>query len=314
VLSTDDLSPSVQQAEHNRAERRLPERSLDMAAITISIEPGELQSLRALAELDAVTTGRQPDVPGVAAALMRRALAASLRERGLAPAAPEAGRSIAAASAEPDSPVSAPRTRDRTRKYAASALAAAVLILLWGGYARRWGWTGFRANGQLWDWMSLLLLPVVVGILPLWIEHAGDIGRTKHVTSLAALAAFAAFAAAGYLVPPALDRLPQPDAVGLVRAAPAAGGTGHRADAAQARTLRTPRPEVGHRHPHLGVDRHHHRRLRAELEVDRLPGQHPVGLAAATVAAADCPDPLDTRAVQPDFRPRRAAGPRGEGR
>jgi hypothetical protein len=40
VLSTDDLSPSVQQAEHNRAERRLPERSLDMAAVTISIEPG----------------------------------------------------------------------------------------------------------------------------------------------------------------------------------------------------------------------------------------------------------------------------------
>jgi uncharacterized membrane protein len=173
-----------------------------MAAVTICVEPGELQSLRALAELDAVTNERQPDLPGVAAALMRRALAASLRERGLAPpATPEAGRSIAAASAEPDSAVPVPRTRDRTRKYAASALAAAVLILLWGGYARGWGWTGFRANGQLWDWMSLLLLPVVVGILPLWIEHAGDVGRTKHVTALAALAAFAAFAAAGYLVP-----------------------------------------------------------------------------------------------------------------
>ena len=139
-----------------------------MAAVTICIEPGELQSLRALAELDAVANGRQPDVPGMAAALMRRALAASLRERGLAPpAAPEAGRSIAATSAEPDSAVAATRTRDRTRKYAASALAAAVLILLWGGYARGWGWTGFRANGQLWDWMSLLLLPAALVIAPM---------------------------------------------------------------------------------------------------------------------------------------------------
>ena len=72
-----------------------------MAAVTISIEPGELQSLRALAELDAVTNGRQPDVPGVAAALIRRALAAT------------------------------------------------VLILLWGGYARGWGWTGFRKRAAV---------------------------------------------------------------------------------------------------------------------------------------------------------------------
>ena len=173
-----------------------------MAAVSISIEPGELRSLRALAELDGITNGRQPDVAGMAAALMRRALAASLRERGLAgPASPQAGRCPAAETAEPGSAVSVPRTRDRAGKYAASALAVAVLVLLWGGYVRRWEWTGFRANGQLWDWMSLLLLPVVVGIIPLWIGHAGDITRAKRVTALVALAAFVVFAAAGYLVP-----------------------------------------------------------------------------------------------------------------
>jgi hypothetical protein len=202
VLSTDDLSPSVQQDQHNSAERRLPERTLDMAAVTISIEPDELRSLRALAELDGITNGRQPDVAGMAEALMRRALAASLHQRGLAsPGGPQAGGSTAAAPAEPASAVSAPRTRERTRSYAAGALAFTVIILLWGGYARGWKWTGFRANGQLWDWMSLLLLPVVVGILPLWIERARDIGRAKRTTALAALAAFAVFAAAGYLVP-----------------------------------------------------------------------------------------------------------------
>ena len=44
-----------------------------MAAVTISIEPEELLSLRALTERDGVPNGRQPDVAGVAAMLMRRA-------------------------------------------------------------------------------------------------------------------------------------------------------------------------------------------------------------------------------------------------
>jgi hypothetical protein len=149
VLSTDVFSPSVHQAEHNSPVRRLPERSLDLAAVSISIEPGELQSLRTLAELDGMTNGRQPDVAGMAAALMRRALAASLRERGLAgPASPQAGRCPAAETAEPGSAVSVPRTRDRARKYAASALAVAVLVLLWGGYVRRWDRPDFPAAAR----------------------------------------------------------------------------------------------------------------------------------------------------------------------
>jgi hypothetical protein len=173
-----------------------------MAAVTISIEPDELQSLRALAEVDGITNGRRPDVAGMAAALLRGALADGLRERGLAgPGSPEAGRSPAAGTAASPGAVTAPRTRERARKYAATALAVAVLVLLWGGYVRRWEWTGFRANGQLWDWMSLLLLPVVVGTLPLWIERAGHVTRAKRVAALAALAAFVVFAAAGYLVP-----------------------------------------------------------------------------------------------------------------
>jgi hypothetical protein len=197
VLSTDVFSPSGRQAEDNSAGTTPAERSLDMAAVTISIDPDELQNLRALAELDGITNGRQPDVAGLAAALMQRALADSLRERGLAaPDSPEA-----AGTAETGSSVTAPRTRDRSRKYAATSLAVAALILLWGGYVRRWEWTGFRANGQLWDWMSLLLLPVVVGTLPLWIERAGHTTRAKRVTALAVLAAFVVFAAAGYLVP-----------------------------------------------------------------------------------------------------------------
>lgn len=33
--------------------------------------------------------------------------------------------------------------------------------MLWGGYSRGWRWTGFQANRQLWDWLQLLLLPLV---------------------------------------------------------------------------------------------------------------------------------------------------------
>ncbi len=46
-----------------------------------------------------------------------------------------------------------------------------MLVILWGGYVRGWPWTGFRGNDQLWDWLRLLLLPVVVGTLPVWIVH-----------------------------------------------------------------------------------------------------------------------------------------------
>src|SRR4051794_25100402 len=31
-----------------------------------------------------------------------------------------------------------------------------------------WRWTGFQNNNKLWDWLHLLLLPVVLTALPLW--------------------------------------------------------------------------------------------------------------------------------------------------
>ena len=41
-------------------------------------------------------------------------------------------------------------------------------VLIIGSYAFNWTWTGFRANGSLWDWFSLLLVPVAVAALPIW--------------------------------------------------------------------------------------------------------------------------------------------------
>ena len=40
-------------------------------------------------------------------------------------------------------------------------------ILFIGIYAFNWTWTGFKANGTLWDWLNLLLVPLIVAVLPI---------------------------------------------------------------------------------------------------------------------------------------------------
>jgi uncharacterized membrane protein len=42
---------------------------------------------------------------------------------------------------------------------------AAATVLLVGGYALHWDWTGFQGN-KLWDWLHLLVLPLVLVLLP----------------------------------------------------------------------------------------------------------------------------------------------------
>jgi hypothetical protein len=172
-----------------------------MAAPTITIEPEELLGLTALAELERAGGG-EADAASTAKALMHGALAARLTERGLpwAPS-PQAARERAAEAAQPGGALRKLTRNDRARRGAASVLAVAALVVLWGGYVRGWAWTGFRANDQLWDWLHLLLLPAVVGTLPLWIQHRGTVSRAKRITCLALLAAFALLVAAGYLIP-----------------------------------------------------------------------------------------------------------------
>ncbi len=53
-------------------------------------------------------------------------------------------------------------------KIAIVIIAAILLILLIGSYAFDWKWTGFKANGNLWDWLSLFLVPIIVAVLPIW--------------------------------------------------------------------------------------------------------------------------------------------------
>jgi hypothetical protein len=67
-----------------------------------------------------------------------------------------------------------PQTRDRSEVMSRAewrlltGITALVLTLLLieivGG--RSWAWTGFQDNQHLWDWLHLLLLPVVLSLLP----------------------------------------------------------------------------------------------------------------------------------------------------
>ncbi|MGH7921014.1 MAG: hypothetical protein ACREQM_13880 [Candidatus Dormibacteraceae bacterium] len=73
-----------------------------------------------------------------------------------------------------------------------------LAILLVGSYVADWRWTGFKANGTLWDWLHLLILPVAVGTLPLWFSTRKARRRSWMWPLLALLVAFAVVAVGGY--------------------------------------------------------------------------------------------------------------------
>jgi hypothetical protein len=52
------------------------------------------------------------------------------------------------------------RTVRLHHRAAIGALVAAWILTVFGGYAWAWSWTGYQGN-TLWDWLQLLLLPLV---------------------------------------------------------------------------------------------------------------------------------------------------------
>ena len=86
-----------------------------------------------------------------------------------------------------------------TIRLLAAAAAAAVLV---GGYEAHWSWTGISGKtATLWDWISLLLLPITVATLPIWLSKHRELGRRRKAAGLVALVVFAGIVLAGYLVP-----------------------------------------------------------------------------------------------------------------
>jgi hypothetical protein len=94
------------------------------------------------------------------------------------------------------------RHRRRLRRHHRGALAAgaaAFLALVIAGYLVPFDWTGFTGN-TLWDWLELLLLPVVVATASVW-ATTWPPGRVHVAVAVSALTALMILAVPGYLVP-----------------------------------------------------------------------------------------------------------------
>ena len=55
-----------------------------------------------------------------------------------------------------------------TWKRALVATLVILVVLFIGTYAFNWFWTGFKDHGTLWDWLDLLMVPLIVAALPIW--------------------------------------------------------------------------------------------------------------------------------------------------
>jgi hypothetical protein len=82
------------------------------------------------------------------------------------------------------------------------AVGAATAVLIYGGYAHHWPWTGIDGKtATLWDWLHLLLLPIAVMIVPIWARQRKDLGVPHKAAAMTIVTAFAAVVLAGYLTP-----------------------------------------------------------------------------------------------------------------
>jgi hypothetical protein len=92
------------------------------------------------------------------------------------------------------------RTRQRWHvewRLVLTGVVVAFAVIVVGGYALDWTWTGFQGN-TFWDWLELLALPVVVAFLPLWFETHRRLEARWRVAFALVLAGFVVVVLGGY--------------------------------------------------------------------------------------------------------------------
>jgi hypothetical protein len=89
------------------------------------------------------------------------------------------------------------RLARRHKSIGVTVLGAFVFLVL-VGYLAPWAWTGFSGN-RLWDWLGLLLLPLVIALTPIFPELRAAWRRRHTLLGLAGLAVFGLVVLGGYL-------------------------------------------------------------------------------------------------------------------
>jgi len=202
-------------------------RSAQGATVTIELGEDELLGAHLLAKMDGVDSRDGMGFDRVLRSSLRHGVADRLAAAGIAwpPAADamvladRAGDELAGAGPRSDGPgpdqaavaasgaeIPAPAVRNSPEGFGrnmalGAVLVAAFAVLLVGGYALHWSWTGFTANNQLWDWMELLLLPVALATFPLWLRFSRYMSPARRRTLAAAILVFAVFVIVGYVDP-----------------------------------------------------------------------------------------------------------------
>jgi hypothetical protein len=82
-------------------------------------------------------------------------------------------------------------------RLAGRIVALALALVVVAGYAAHWRWTGFPGK-QLWDWLELMLFPVVVVMLPEWVRRGAPFGPRARLAAAIGAAAFVVLVIGGY--------------------------------------------------------------------------------------------------------------------
>ncbi len=141
------------------------------AIVSVVIRGDDVLGLQVLATVAGIGESDSDRFAEVLTSTLQRGVIESYRTTGLAwppnPAGFGVGKHFGALTDMRSDEPRSYRPGTDTRRKVTLGVAAATVILMIGSYAGHWSWTGLKKNGQVWDWMQLLLLPVGLGTFPL---------------------------------------------------------------------------------------------------------------------------------------------------
>lgn len=176
------------------------------ATVSVKVRGDDLLGLQVLATVAGISESDSGSFAELLTSTLHTGVIESYKTIGLAwppnPAGFGAGKRFSALDDQRADQAPTRRPGIQTlRSLMLGAVALATVIVIVGSYAGHWSWTGLTKNGQVWDWMQLLLLPVAIGTFPLWLRFSGQMSATRRKALGGAVLAFAGFVLAGYLVP-----------------------------------------------------------------------------------------------------------------